>query len=116
MPLLQSAVETGLTSKAKMKNLIDLILFLALSFVFTQTGVALLEKLFGGGQSGERPLADLVPQNACIVAAVFPEQITSNEALKLFQHEIMTRGRRHRVTDFDASGVWATIRTVAELD
>ena len=70
-----------------MKNSIITVTFLLLSFVLTQTGGAQIEKLSGGG---EKPSAELVPQNACIAAAVFPEQITSNEILKLFPHEIVT--------------------------
>jgi len=73
-----------------MKFLLNLITFVLLSLALNQTGVAQLEKLLGGEKTSAKPSAELVSQNACMAAAVFPEQITSNELLKLFPHEIVT--------------------------
>jgi len=64
--------------------------FVAIAMLFAQVSSAQtkLTDLLGG--PGEKPNAELVPQSAFVGAAIFPKQITSHPALKLFPHEVVT--------------------------
>lgn len=72
-----------------MKNILNVtaIVFALIMTLSVQTGFA---QLFGGNKESEKPSADLVAQSAFMSFTLYPKEITSIEALKLFPHEIVT--------------------------